>query len=120
MSLVATKAGIDEFVVTEFTCGLCCELAIELRSRTGWPIYVELDERGEILHAWVVNPRGRAVDIQGIHPTSRARTPHNHDWVGPISEWSVDQLEAHGLDAEGEFWAKEIVEQFPEHFGIEP
>lgn len=72
------KFGIDEFVITEFTCGACYQLAQQIHLLTRWPIYAEIiyekDQSEDFLHAWVVNNEGYAVDINGIHSNGWAKT----------------------------------------------
>ena len=109
------RNGIDDFVKTEFTCGGCYDLAYVLREITGWDIYVELDGN-DILHAWVKNEDGCAVDINGVHSGNWAKTGYHDDMPkGRIEKYDNPN---DGLGNFGD-WAKEIVKEFPEHFGVQ-
>lgn len=110
--------GIDEFVITEFTCGACYQLAQQIHLLTGWPIFAEIiyedEESKDFLHAWVVNNEGFAVDINGIHSNGWAKTKFSKEKPeGEIVGYLTN--ETFGCYSQ---WAKEIVHSFPEYFGI--
>lgn len=106
--------GLDEFVRTEFTCGGCGYLALALHDLTGWPIRAFGDD-----HIWVINPQGRAVDINGVHPEDYALTQWD-DGVAPGQAQDIDPetLRSELQDSGMLKWAREIIEHFPEHFGL--
>jgi len=125
------RHGIDDFVRSEFTTGYCTWLAFAIHERTGWPILGELDGDGWHMHVWVRNPDGRAVDINGIHPTDFARTKYNDPrWLekhGMLHELREDGTVEDITDRVFDFyskpcpeldWARQIVDGFPEHFGL--
>jgi len=78
LPLLHAEDGVDyaplernAFTVEEFTCGYCSFLAIALNEKYKWPMFAEVadDNYGEmILHVFVRDPFGRAVDIRGTHP----------------------------------------------------
>lgn len=68
--------GIDDFVKTEFTCGACYSLALALHHQTQWPIMASMFEN-EIVHCYVINPAGKAVDIYGVRSTDKAPTRYD-------------------------------------------
>lgn len=100
-----------EYVVAEFTCGFCSELALTLHDRFGWPLMAEIAGDGGLYHAWVLNPDGRAVDINGVHADGFARTWP--DWKTTIRAMSREGLAAFGLNPEGLAWAVEILAARP-------
>ena len=52
--------------ITEYITGGCYDLAVILHKITGYPIYAEILNGKEFVHAWVVNPDGKAIDIWAI------------------------------------------------------
>lgn len=66
-------APLTAFDRVRFTEGDCHFLARAIHLRTGWPIhcFTEYDEPD--LHAFVVMPDGRALDVQGVCAISTMR-----------------------------------------------
>lgn len=134
--------GIDSFVRSTFSTGGCGYLALVLHEKTGWPIYAEIDvpeaewheHGGGIDHIWVVNHSYQAVDINGVHPEEFAQSKYNDpDWGpnkeaphlnprigkrGDVVQLSHDYLLTSCRDAELLKWAEDLVELFPQHFGL--
>ncbi|VWC82594.1 hypothetical protein BLA39750_01313 [Burkholderia lata] len=100
-----------DYVVGEFTCGLCSELAITLHDRYGWALMAEIANDGGLFHAWVVNERGNAIDINGVHTDGIARTYTDDSTT--IRTLSRAQLLAFGVNQGGLTWAIEIVDAKP-------
>lgn len=120
------ELGINDFLREEFTCGGCYDLAVVLHEMTGWPIHGHVED-GHLHHAWVLNPTGKAVDINGIHSDSVAYTFHGRQrnyaakhnvYVQKLPEPTILSKTAYSSEAEYIEWAKEVVLNFPEHFGI--
>lgn len=114
------KHGIDNFVRAEFSAGYCAYLARALHEVTGWPVMAELDSRGlgHIEHVWVVNHQGKAVDINGVHPSDYARTKYSEPTPGKIIQVPNIERQAPEDDYGVLDWARQLVELFPKHFGI--
>lgn len=119
------RFGIDDFIKTEFSTGLCGVLAAAIHARTGWVIIDELEPdaklsitdgsievNGDVTHTYVLNPQGHAVDIYGIHPTMWARTKYSNNKPSGIL-YSPEHPD-HG-DVK---WANVLLDNFPEHFGL--
>lgn len=54
--------------INRFTCGDCHIFARALNKLTGWPLHGFINDDGEPdVHAFVVRPDGKAVDIEGVH-----------------------------------------------------
>lgn len=111
------KHGIDPFVRTEFTCGGCYSLAYALHKKTGWKMRQEMepDDPKQVRHVWVVNDQGKAVDINGVHPTGRAPTQWSPGRPGRIVNVRPDPKETSRYYMP---WAKQVVKSHPGHFGI--
>jgi hypothetical protein len=113
-------AAVDEYAIVEFTCGACGYLAAVLHDITGWPIFAEYEKHpyeGDIAHIWVVDPSGRAVDINGIHQGDRARTRYSDPDPGRIAP--ISRADAVGNTDEGyQKWARDIVGSNPAYFGL--
>lgn len=119
--------GIDNFVRTEFTCGSCGYLALALHEVTGWPIMAVFEssspyEEPTIEHVWVVNPQGKAVDVNGVHPTGYAKTKYDGPSSGAndVRPLDSDFVRKEMADEGALAWARPLVKNFPEHFGISP
>lgn len=76
-----------------FTDGDCDILAHELHRITGWPLYcLHEGNREPALHAFVVAPGKRAVDVSGVHPVAKlvkewgAAGYMRGDWGAPYGE----------------------------------
>jgi hypothetical protein len=108
------KHGIDDFVRVEFNTGGCYELAVALNAKTGWPVYGRYDKHGDLDHAWVVAPGNRAVDVNGIHDGPVAITPYDTIPVKgkPLPKGSE------GINAEMLEWANQLIQHFPDYFGV--
>jgi hypothetical protein len=113
---------LDNYTVSEFTCGGCGAFATALHDRTGWRIMAEYEPGPEvwIAHVWVVNPDGRAVDIQGIHDDEWAPTCFSGDApagrvVAITRDEAADKDEGPGSHFE---WACEILDAWPERFSL--
>lgn len=113
-------AGPDGHARVSFTCGLCCVFAAALHDRTGWRIVAEYENGGEDLaHAWVVDPDGRAVDVNGIHEGGWARTPYSEKEAGPVRSLGRDEcLRIDGNLDEDYLWAAGLIEAWPELYGV--
>jgi hypothetical protein len=115
-------AILDYHTRTEFTCGYCCSLAAVLHDLTGWPIRAHVDADDEVVHAWVVNEEGRAVDINGIHPGGIAATKYSA--IGKAAR--VRPMDRNDLTSESsaaqevEEWALELARSHPKHFALPP
>lgn len=110
--------GIDSWTERSFLEGNCGFLAAALAEATGWEIVAE-HAGADGAHVWVVNDQGRAVDIQGVHPTSYAEfpgAPRKKD--RNVEEVSLDSLLDMCWNKPVLEWARAIVAHFPEHFGI--
>lgn len=112
-------APVDEHAIVEFTTGACGYLAVALHDMTGWPVRAEYEHPpwdSDIAHIWVVNDDGFAVDINGVHGTSWAKTRYSSSVPGPIS--SIGREEALGkCDEDFQAWARELIADNPDHFG---
>ena len=109
---------IDQHARTEFTCGLCEVLAYALHKKTGWPIYVE-EHNGHHEHSWVMNPQGKAVDINGVHPSNYARTEYSKD--GTVREATDEVLAQYAKKPPAKdalAWANKLIAKHPAHFGL--
>lgn len=119
--------GINDFVRGEFTTGGCFELAAVLHRRAGWPIYGHVLQ-GELVHAWAVNPEGRAVDIHGVHAGAVAFCAYTQmqctDTQGVERSHVGDPINltssAFMQEADLTEWAEELLVHFPEHFSLTP
>jgi len=108
--------GIDNFVKTEFTCGNCFLLALALHYKTKWPIKAKMSG-SDVIHCYVLNDEGKAVDIYGVRPTEQAPTRYDSELeenckvidVRPETPWPANK------DYQ---WAEELVATFPAHFGL--
>lgn len=114
-------AEIDEYAISEFTCGYCCEFACALHDLTGWPIYAEFSDHTneDLIHAWVQTPNGRAVDINGVHSGSWARTKFSGS--APMEIRHVSREDAEGKFAQAhEYreWAASIIGSDPKRFQL--
>jgi hypothetical protein len=111
-------APIDEFTVTEFTTGACGYLAAALHRATGWPIVAEFDGplADDVAHIWVENECGFAVDINGIHKGSWARTKYSGIEPGRIEK--IPLTMADGPDTGFVSWAEHLVRHNQDYFGI--
>ena len=114
-----TQAVVDDHAIVEFTTGACGYLAVVLHDLTGWPLRVEYEHppsEGDVAHIWVVNDDGKAVDINGVHSGSWAKTKYSGPIPGRISV--ISRAGALGREDPGYMeWAKELIEVNPGHFG---
>jgi len=91
-----------------FQGGDCGTFAYALHQRTGWQAMASEN------HVWLVNPDGKAVDINGVHETDMIRLPGDEGLtVHPhrISERDVQ-------DRDNLAWANQIIANHPSRFGI--
>lgn len=113
--------GPDLHARTEFTCGLCAVFAAALHDRMGWDIVAEYENEEDIAHVWCVNDSGKAVDINGVHPTSWARTPFSEAKPGRIAPYSRSDCDSSSPDTDNEFqWANEIIDAHLELYECDP
>lgn len=111
-------AVLDDFTLSEFNCGACGDLAAYLHELTGWEIWAELADNGDIEHAWVVNDDGNAVDINGVHEGMRAVTPYSSRIAGRLVPLAKEDCAGKGrFGEEYRAWAAALVERYPERFG---
>lgn len=108
--------GIDNFLKTEFTCGNCFYLALAIHQKTKWPIKAKV-VGDDVIHCYVVNKNGKAVDIYGVRPTEHAPTRYdsNIDYSFNVIDLKPETPDESNKDYQ---WAKELVTIFPEYFGI--
>lgn len=110
--------GIDNFVKTEFTCGACYSLALALHHHTNWPIMASLDG-DDIVHCYVINPSGKAVDIYGVRSTDKAPTRYDPDH--DCFKYKTLTMPADSkVDPDDSYyqWAVQLIALFPDHFGL--
>lgn len=110
------ERGIDEFVRTEFMTGGCYALAVALHDKTGWPIQANFDAYGDVNHVWVIRPDGAAVDINGVHDTSVAKTKYDLDGTPPSGPEPYPADDP--VDQDMLAWARQLIDGFPDHFGL--
>ncbi len=121
--------GINNLVRTEFSTGGCGYLALAIHEKTGWPMVAEMSPDNDVDHVWCLNGSGMAVDVNGVHPEAFAMTKyHEPTWAGNIGQpapkrgrvapmsTAVQQREC--TDEMMMSWARELVQLFPQHFGI--
>lgn len=111
------ERGIDDFVKTEFTTGGCAALAVALAEKTGWAVAADF-LGDELEHAWCLNRAEKAVDINGVHTGKIAVTKYGRENGVKTKRIKLDALRADIQDKGMLEWARQIVELFPEHFGI--
>jgi hypothetical protein len=113
---------IDGNAVLAFNQDAGGYLAVVLHDKFGWQLFAEYrraPRETEIYHMWAVNNEGRAVDINGIHHTDRAEAKYSYGEVGRIE--MIDRVTALGAaDEELLGWARLLVGENPEHFGLIP
>lgn len=112
-------AVLDDFTITEFNCGACGDFAAVMHDLTGWPMRAELDSAGDVEHVWVVDPDGRAIDVNGHHVGSRAITPYSNAKPGRLIDIARNDATAdnrHGH--ENRQWAKALIDRYPGRFGL--
>lgn len=110
--------GPDLYARTEFTCGLCATFAASLHDRTGWNIYAEYERNGDIVHVWCINEDGKAVDINGTHISSWAKTPFSESTPFAIKPLLRSECNSISQNAVDDFrWANEIIDDYPELYG---
>jgi hypothetical protein len=64
--------GISDADRAMFTAGQCHILAYAIQARTGWPIWCGTFMDGKPdLHAFVVMPNGKALDVRGMWPSAQ-------------------------------------------------
>lgn len=80
--------------VMRFTEGDCLILAEELSAVTGYPVYsLRTNERHHDLHAFVMTPGRKALDVNGLTPIKRMIAQWGADgcskgsWVGFPEMW---------------------------------
>lgn len=108
--------GVDNFVKTEFTCGNCFLLALALHYKTKWPIKAKMVD-GDVIHCYVINNDGKAVDIYGVRPTEQAPTRYDSNMDEPFVVTDV-RPETPWPSNKDYQWAEELVSNFPQHFGL--
>lgn len=108
--------GIDNFVKTEFTCGNCFWLALALHCKTKWPIKAKMSGN-DVIHCFVINPDGKAVDIYGVRPTEQAPTRYDSELDENCIVVDARPETPSPLNQDYK-WAETLVEDFPSHFGI--
>lgn len=112
-------AVLDAITITEFNCGACGDFAAVLHDLTGWPIKAEFHPKGDIEHVWVVNPDGRAVDVNGVHQDDLAVTPYSTParertaWISRNEASSESRFAVQNRQ-----WAKALLDRYPEMFGL--
>ncbi|MDW9478973.1 hypothetical protein GOB57_09795 [Sinorhizobium meliloti] len=112
-------AALDEFTITEFNCGACGDFAAALHDLTGWPIKAEFHPNGDIEHVWVVNPEGRAVDVNGIHQDDMPVTPYSAPVRARTAWLPRNEASSNSRFAEqNRKWAKALLNRYPEMFGL--
>lgn len=112
--------GPDGHARFAFTCGLCCIFAAALHDVTGWRIVAEFENGGvDVAHAWVLDGEGRAVDVNGVHGSGRARTPYSGIASGPLRSLGRDEcLCIDGKLDEDYLWATEVIRAWPDLYGV--
>lgn len=81
---------ITELDIIRFTEGDCHILARAIHLLTGWPMFSFDDGHGDPdLHAFVIAPSGKALDIEGLHSLRDLR----RDWgSSPLVETSYEAI----------------------------
>ena len=104
--------------ITEYITGGCYDLAVILHKLTGFPIFAEVSENNGVVHAWVVNNDGQAIDIYGLHETNWAKTELSSDKpLGKIVPYPVEeQYLKQGYKSEYTDWTIELIKSNQKHF----
>jgi hypothetical protein len=112
-------AVLDDFTISEFNCGACGDFAAVMHDITGWPMRAELDSSGDVEHVWVVDPDGRAIDINGHHSGSRAITPYSNAKSGRIVDIAREDASSDNrYGQENRLWARALIDRYPDRFGL--
>lgn len=86
---------VDEETIDTFTGGDCWRLAKELHERTGWPVLVVGDGKGNWVHMGVRGPEGDFIDVYGA--STDAQETSEFAWNNP--DFGVHELDQDEADA---------------------
>lgn len=87
-----------EYVVEDYTCGLCMFMALALHERYGWPLFVMLIDYGPgsekgLAHAFVCSDEGTVVDVLGVKPIEAVMRVWDYDELRRVNRgWLVQWL----------------------------
>ncbi len=105
--------------ISRFTEGDCHVFAAAVHRLTGWPIHVFNDEGTPYLHAFVVAPDGKAVDIMGVRSMEDllnewGELEHLHyKWEDLKLEWGANTYGAYSVKR-----ARLMARRLLEHHGL--
>jgi hypothetical protein len=118
---------IDNFTISEHIAGYCHYLAAAIHEITGWTVYEERNVDHKHVHSWALNDNNQAVDINGAHNGNWAATKYSKKMPEGIII-TTEQLEVDDLlsikpadlitSYDSISWARDIVNKYPELFGI--
>lgn len=79
-----------------FTEGDCHFLAREINRRTGWPMFTFVSEYGPDLHAFVMRPDGKVLDVEGLQDCKQFRAKWDDKNLYEIGPQTWKSLKAAG------------------------